>query len=105
VREADRVFTRVWQFEVVGGREAEFEQVYAADGAWARLFARSEGFLGTELFQSLSEPARFLTVDRFTSAEDFERLLEKHASSYAALDAQSQALTVSEQEIATGIQP
>jgi heme-degrading monooxygenase HmoA len=105
VREADRVFTRVWQYEVVGGREAEFERVYAADGAWARLFARSEGFLGTELFRSLSGPGGYLTVDRFTSADAFQRFLEQHASSYAALDRQSQALTVSEQEIATGRHP
>ena len=105
MREADSVFTRVWQYEVVEGREAEFERVYAGDGAWARLFARSEGFLGTELFRSLSEPRGYLTVDRFTSADAFRRLLEQYAASYAELDRQAEALTLSEQEIATGIQP
>ena len=99
------MFTRVWQYEVVEGREAEFERVYAADGAWARLFGCSEGFLGTELFRSLSEPRRYLTVDGFTSEGAFRRLLEQHAVSYAELDGHAEAMTVSEREIATGLQP
>lgn len=104
-REAERVFMRVWQYEVVEGRDAEFERVYAGDGAWARLFAASEGFLGTELFRSLSEPRGYLTVDRFTTAAAFRTFLEQHAASYAELDAQAEALTVSDREIATGQQP
>ena len=99
------MFTRVWQYEVVEGREAEFEIVYAGDGAWARLFAHSEGYLGTELFRSLGHPREYLTVDRFTNADAFRRLLEQQAASYAELDRQSEMLTVSEQEIATGQQP
>ncbi len=98
------MYTRVWQYEVVAGREAEFERVYAGDGAWARLFAHSEGFLGTELFRSLSRPRGYLTVDRFTSEDAFRRLLEQQAGSYAELDRQSEVLTQSEQEIATGLQ-
>ena len=98
------MYTRVWQYEVVAGREAEFERAYADDGAWARLFAHSEGFLGTELFRSLSRPCDYLTVDRFTSEDAFRRLLEQQAGSYAELDRQSEVLTQSEQEIATGLQ-
>ena len=105
MRESDSVFTRVWQYEVVEGREADFERVYAGDGAWARLFACSEGFLGTELFRSLGEPRGYLTVDRFTSEAAFRSLLEQHAASYAELDRQSEALTVSEKGIATGTEP
>lgn len=99
------MFVRVWQYEVVEGREAEFERMYAGDGAWARLFAASEGFLGTELFRSLSEPRGYLTVDRFTTAAAFRTLLEQHAVSYAELDTQAEGLTVSEHEVATGQQP
>ena len=105
MREPDSVFTRVWQYEVVEGRESEFERVYAGDGAWARLFERSEGFLGTELFRGLSDPRGYLTVDRFTSAEAFRTLLAQHATAYAELDRQAEGLTVSEQEIASGLQP
>ncbi len=101
----ESVFARVWQYEVVEGREPEFERVYAADGSWAHLFEGSEGFLGTELFRSVSHPRGYLTVDRFTSAEAFRTFLAHHAAVYAALDRQAQALTVSEQEIASGVRP
>ena len=102
MRESGTVFTRVWQYEVVVGREPEFERVYASDGALARLFAGSDGFIGTELFRSLSEPRGYLTVDRFTSAEVFRRFLDEHAAAYSELDRQTEALTVSEQEISSG---
>lgn len=105
MRQPDSVFTRVWQYEVVEGRESEFERVYAGDGAWARLFEGSEGFLGTELFRSLSDPRGYLTVDWFTSADAFRTFLAQHATAYAELDRQAEALTVSEQEIASGLQP
>lgn len=96
------MFVRVWQYEVVEGREAEFERVYGADGGWARVFALSDGYLGTELFRSISRPRGYLTVDRFTSPEAFGELLERHAASYAELDGRAEALTVDEREIATG---
>lgn len=99
------MFVRVWQYQVQVGREAEFASVYADDGPWAQLFARSDGFLGTELFRSVADPRTFLTVDRFTREEDFSRLLEQHGDGYAELDEAAALLTVSEQEIATVTQP
>jgi len=41
----------VWEFHVRAGRETEFEAVYGATGDWARLFARSPDFIGTELYE------------------------------------------------------
>ncbi|KAB7743303.1 hypothetical protein GA707_14480 [Nostocoides sp. F2B08] len=99
------MFVRVWQYEVRGGREAEFLRVYGGDGTWARLFARSDGFRGTELFRSVSDPRAFLTVDRFTSEQEFRWVLERYGERYAAVDDAAAALTVSEHEIATGTQP
>jgi heme-degrading monooxygenase HmoA len=99
------VFVRIWQYEVVTGREDEFARVYAGDAPWAQLFARSGGFLGTELFRSLTRPGTFVTVDRFTSADDFRWLLDQHGASYAELDRAAAPLTLNEQEIATADQP
>lgn len=105
MRDADNVFVRVWQYVVVEGREAEFQQMYAEDGAWAQLFACSDGFLGTELFRSVGNPRGYLTLDRFESEDAFRRFLEEHAASYAGLDRQTEGLTVSEREIVTGVRP
>jgi heme-degrading monooxygenase HmoA len=92
--------TRVWQYDVRPGAEAEFEEAYGADGSWARLFAAGTGYLGTELFRSLDVPGRYLSVDRFLDAPTWHRFLADHGSAYQQLDEQCADLTLTEQELA-----
>jgi heme-degrading monooxygenase HmoA len=92
--------TRVWQYDVRRGAEAEFEAAYGAQGSWARLFAASDGYFGTELFRSLDVPGRYLTTDRFVDSAAWDRFLAEHRSAYERLDEQCAALTVAEQKLA-----
>jgi heme-degrading monooxygenase HmoA len=92
--------TRVWQYDVRPGTEAEFEAAYGADGAWARLFRTSDGYLGTELFRSLDVPGRYLTTDRFVTLADWHEFLAEHRAAYEQLDERCAVLTVAEQELA-----
>jgi hypothetical protein len=48
---------RVWQYDATPGHEKEFERLYGATGAWAQLFARGSGYLGTALFRAVQRPA------------------------------------------------
>jgi heme-degrading monooxygenase HmoA len=91
---------RVWEYDVPEAAAAEFERVYGADGAWAELFSSSEGFEGTELFASVSNPGRYLTVDRFRDEASWRRFQAEHREAYLALDAASEGLTVVERELA-----
>jgi heme-degrading monooxygenase HmoA len=91
---------RVWEYDVREAAVAEFERVYGADGAWAELFSSSEGFEGTELFASVSNPGRYLTVDRFRDEASWRRFQAEHREAYLALDAASEGLTVAERELA-----
>ena len=91
--------TRVWQYDVRPGAEPEFEEAYGAAGRWARLFATSDGYLGTELFRSLDVSGRYLTTDRFTGRAAWHRFLAEHRLAYEQLDAQCAGLTVVEQEL------
>ncbi|HEY7103076.1 MAG TPA: antibiotic biosynthesis monooxygenase [Mycobacteriales bacterium] len=93
------MLVRVWEYEVVPGREAEFEQLYGSAGAWAQLFARSAGHLSTELYRALDRPVRYLTVDRFADAESWQRFLREHGADYAELDSRCAPLTTAEVEI------
>ena len=61
-------------------------------------FARSDGYLGTELFRSLDVPGRYLTTDRFVDTGAWHRFLAEHRSAYERLDHQCAAFTVAEQE-------
>jgi heme-degrading monooxygenase HmoA len=86
----------VWSYRVAPGRDAEFERLYGADGAWAQLFRRSTDYLGTDLYRDTRQPDRYLTVDRWTSRAAYEAFLQAARADYAALDARGDALTVEE---------
>jgi heme-degrading monooxygenase HmoA len=90
------MYVTVWSFEVVPERQAEFERVYAPDGDWARLFARSPEYLGTELEHDPEQPLRYVTVDRWSSAAAFAAFREQWKAEYEALDRVCAALTTSE---------
>jgi heme-degrading monooxygenase HmoA len=89
----------LWEFEVAAERRDEFCAIYAAGGDWAQLFAQAPGYLGTDLLASCEDPARFLTVDRWTSAEHFADFQRNFHDTYAALDARCQGLTLSESRL------
>jgi len=93
------VFVRIWQYDVATEREAEFVRAYGADGDWARLFALSDGYLGTELFTRAGAPRRYLSVDRFTSVAAWHEFLAEHGTAYAALDQMTEGMTVAEHEL------
>jgi heme-degrading monooxygenase HmoA len=99
------MLVRVWQYDVVPGAEAAFEQEYGRDGSWARLFAAEPGYLDTELFRSVAVPGRYLTVDRFSDAGAWRRFLVRHRAAYDALDARCARLTAAEVELAGGGPP
>jgi heme-degrading monooxygenase HmoA len=91
---------RVWEYDVPETAAADFERIYGSDGAWAQLFSSSDGFEGTELFASVSNPGRYLTVDRFRDEASWRRFQAEHREAYLALDAASEGLTVAERELA-----
>jgi heme-degrading monooxygenase HmoA len=93
------MLVRVWEYEVAPGREAEFEQVYGSAGAWAQLFARSGGHLSTELYRRVDQPARYLTVDRFSNTDSWQRFLTEYGDDYADLDSRCAPLTTSQVEL------
>ena len=74
----------IWRYEVLDEARSAFEATYAPTGAWAQLFARAEGFRGTELFRA--EDGSYLTLDIWNSRADFEAFLAAHRDAYEALD-------------------
>jgi heme-degrading monooxygenase HmoA len=94
------MMVRVWEYDVQAAAAPDFERIYGADGAWAQLFSSSDGFEGTELFASVSNSGRYLTVDRFRDEASWRRFMVEHREAYLALDAESERLTVAERELA-----
>ncbi len=95
------MYVILWEFVVPPERVDTFIAAYKDDGAWAKLFAQAEGYVGTELLCSTEagqEPT-FLTVDRWQHAEDFTRFQEQFGDKYKALDTELEGLTVSERKL------
>jgi heme-degrading monooxygenase HmoA len=84
----------LWEFQPRSGKEAASEQAYGANGEWAKLFARSDAFRGTELLKSAT--GTYVTVDRWNSADAFAEFQRQWHAEYQALDQLMESLTRSE---------
>ena len=76
----------VWEFRVQTGQATGFERAYGPEGDWARLFRRSPAYCGTELLRDPEDPGRYLTLDRWEEASDFEAFKADHGDDYRRLD-------------------
>ena len=89
-------FVTVWEFRVRGDRREEFERHYGAGGSWAQLFRQADGYDGTELLRDRSDQLRYLTIDRWASAEAYRAFRADFARPYTALDERCAGLTTHE---------
>jgi heme-degrading monooxygenase HmoA len=89
----------MWKFQPPPGREEEFALAYGADGAWAALFGRARGYLGTSLYGPGEPGGWWLTIDRWSSAADFEAFGDAHGEDYRALDRELEGVAGEEQFI------
>ncbi len=89
----------VWEFSVKAEQHDQFEQVYGAEGTWAQLFRRAEGYLRSELVHELEDSSRYLTFDFWTSRSAYERFREQSSIAYQAIDQQCEAMTEREAEV------
>jgi quinol monooxygenase YgiN len=53
----------VWQFNVKDGREAEFEQLYGADGEWTTMNRLTRSYLGSSFLRDQSQATRYLVIE------------------------------------------
>lgn len=86
------MFVRVWQFRVKPGSAGEFEEIYGPQGAWAQLFRRAAGYLGTELRPVPDASGEYQTVDRWDTRAAWNAFLERHRPAYESLDRHCDAL-------------
>ncbi len=93
------MFVVVWQFEVADEKIAAFEAAYGPEGEWAQLFRSSKDYLGTELLRDAYVSGAYLTIDRWTSEDDFRAFRKEHDSEYETLDRACDALTSRESRI------
>jgi heme-degrading monooxygenase HmoA len=96
------MFVTVWEYEVRPGMETRFEHLYGDQGAWVQLFLEQPGDLGTELMRG-QRSGHYLTLDRWRDAQDYTAFQRRQHPRYAQIDAQGDALTLSERHVGTFI--
>lgn len=89
----------VWEFRAQPERIAAFEAAYGPEGIWAKLFRTAEGFIETLLLKDGEVAGRYLTVDRWTSAEAFEAFRRDRKQDYERLDRELEGLCAEERRI------
>ena len=85
-----------WEFRVRQDKLVEFEKKYGPEGAWARFFRGSAGYIRTELVRDVAIDFRYLTLDYWKSEEEFRRFREQNLAEYERLDKEFEGLTESE---------
>jgi heme-degrading monooxygenase HmoA len=93
------VYEIVWEYEVMTEHVAAFEALYGADGDWARLFRRADGYVETRLYRDTAWPMLYLTIDRWLSRAAYEAFVQIAGPAYAALDRRGDALTARERRV------
>ncbi len=95
------MYVIIWEYEVEPGREDDFARAYGPRGDWANLFAKAEGYLGTELLRDPTVSRRYVTIDRWTSAASYEAFRAEHGDAYDDLDRRFERLTKREAKMGT----
>ena len=94
------MYVIIWEYQVKTDRTADFEQIYHSNGAWAELFRTGTGYISTELLRDKMQPQKYITIDQWQSAKDYETFLAKFNKEYETLDGQCKGRT--EHEILLG---
>jgi len=77
----------VWQFEIRPGREAEFEELYGADGEWNAGNRHSRSYLGTSFLRDQNRRTRYLVIEYWSEMlvyEQHKAYRSDHAASLVA---------------------
>ncbi len=93
------VFAIVWTYRVRRGRERAFERAYCSRGVWARLFRKSRGYRGTELYRDTGRARTYVTVDLWVSRAAFLAFQRRSRAAYQRIDRRCESLTEMEKKI------
>ena len=86
IKRGKSMYAIIWEYQAKAERVAEFESIYRSNGAWAKLFRKGQGYLGTELLRDADHPRRYVTIDSWTSSEAYASFLAQWKQEYDALD-------------------
>ena len=82
----------VWQFDIIPGNDANFEQFYGADGEWTAVNRRSRSYLGSAFLRDQSRTSRYLVIEYWSEMVVYEQHKVYRADDIAMLHARRDEL-------------
>jgi ribosomal-protein-alanine N-acetyltransferase len=92
-----QVFITAWRFTVNPEHRGRFEHAYGQHGEWVRLFRAAEGYIKTELHRDPENAALYVTLDFWSSRDQYEAFQKRTKSAYQTIDARCERLTENEE--------
>jgi heme-degrading monooxygenase HmoA len=89
-------YTYIWEFYVAPSAQSQFELTYGPRGPWVMLFRDAPGYIETLLLHDQSDPLRYVTVDRWVSADAHDAFRSHFSRQYDELDRQCRGFTTRE---------
>ena len=81
-----------WQFEVRNGCNAQFEELYGANGAWSAMNRHSRSYLGSSFLRDQTLSSRYLMVEYWSEMLIYERHQISQQQKIAELEARRDEL-------------
>ena len=92
-------FVCLWEFRINLDLESRFLEYYGPNGVWSRLFRQAPEYVGTLLLKDESVAGRYVTVDRWESAEAYQAFRERCGQQYDDIDHLCEEFTLSEENL------
>jgi hypothetical protein len=84
----------MWQFDVKAGREAEFEQLYGADGEIAAMNRLTRSYLGNSFLRDQNRASRYVLIEYWSEMLVSEPHKVYRSDAQATLEQRRAALVV-----------
>jgi heme-degrading monooxygenase HmoA len=81
-----------WQFDVKKGREAEFEEMYGADGEWTAINRHTRSYLGTSFLRNQNQASRYIVIEYWSEMLVYEQHRGSRAAAIASLEERGASL-------------
>ena len=81
-----------WQFEVKNGSEAEFEELYGADGEWTAMNRHTRSYLGSSFLRDQNRASRYIVIEYWSEMLVYEQHRTYRSAAIDALEKRSAAL-------------
>jgi hypothetical protein len=62
----------MWEFEVIEGREPEFEQLYGVEGEWTAMNRHTRSYLGSSFLRDQNRTSRYIVIEYWSEMLVYE---------------------------------